>query len=129
MSSHNNQQAAHDDHGHGEDEMHFSVKGYAIGFILSVILTVIPFWLVMGGVLSTPAATAFAVMALGAVQIVVHMIYFLHMDTKSQGGWTAMALIFTVIIIVITLVGSLWVMHHLNVNMMPMNMDHIRQAP
>lgn len=127
MSSHN-QTSAHDDHAHDEGEMHFSAKGYAIGFILSVILTVIPFWLVMEGVLSTPAATAVAIMVLGAVQIVVHMIYFLHMNTKSEGGWTVMALMFTVIIVFITLVGSLWVMHHLNTNMMP-TMEHIRQAP
>jgi cytochrome o ubiquinol oxidase operon protein cyoD len=127
MSSHN-QASAHDDHAHDEGEMHFSVKEYAIGFILSVILTVIPFWLVMDGVLSTPAATAIAIMVLGAIQIVVHMIYFLHMNTKSEGGWTAMALIFTVIIVFITLVGSLWVMHHLNTKMMP-TMEHVRQAP
>ncbi len=129
MSSHN-QTSAHDhDHAHGEGEMHFSVKGYAIGFILSVILTVIPFWLVMDGVLSTPAVTAMAVMALAAVQIVVHMVYFLHMNTKSEGGWTIMALIFTVVVIVIALAGSLWVMHHLNANMMPMSVEDMRQAP
>ncbi len=53
------------------------------------------------------------------VQIVVHMIYFLHLDAKSEGGWNMLALIFTVILVFITLTGSLWVMYHLNVNMMP----------
>jgi len=48
------------------------------------------------------------------------MIYFLHMTTKSEGGWTMMALIFTIILVVITLAGSIWVMFHLNSNMMPM---------
>jgi cytochrome o ubiquinol oxidase operon protein cyoD len=47
------------------------------------------------------------------------MIYFLHMNTKSENGWTLMALIFTVILVVIVLAGSLWVMYHMNVNMMP----------
>ena len=55
------------------------------------------------------------------VQIVVHMIYFLHMNSTSDGGWTMMALIFTVIVVVIALSGSLWVMYHLNVNMMPVH--------
>ncbi len=41
------------------------------------------------------------------------------MNTKSEGGWTMMALIFTVVLVVITLSGSLWVMYHLNTNMMP----------
>ena len=53
------------------------------------------------------------------MQIVVHMIYFLHMNTKSEGGWTMMALIFTLILVVIVLTGSIWVMYHLNANMMP----------
>jgi cytochrome o ubiquinol oxidase operon protein cyoD len=59
-------------------------------------------------------------MLFAVVQIVVHMIYFLHMTTKSEGGWTMMALIFTIVLVVITLAGSIWVMFHLNSNMMPM---------
>ena len=58
-------------------------------------------------------------MGLAFVQIVVHMIYFLHMNTKSEGGWTMMALVFTAVLVVITLSGSIWVMYHMNTNMMP----------
>ena len=65
------------------------------GFVLSVILTAIPFWLVMGDVLGDTLKTNLVIMALAAVQIVVHMIYFLHMNTKPEGGWTFLALIFT----------------------------------
>ena len=68
-------------------------------------------------------------MALAAVQIVVHMIYFLHMNSKSEGGWTILALIFTIMVVVIMLAGSLWVMYHLNHNMMPgMSQDLIQEA-
>ena len=108
----------HDDHHHGDDHDHGSFKSYMIGFVLSVILTAIPFALVMTGVLPTQT-TALIVMAFAVVQIVVHMIYFLHMNSKSEGGWTMLALIFTVIVVVIALSGSLWVMYHLNTNMMP----------
>ncbi|WP_368641815.1 cytochrome o ubiquinol oxidase subunit IV [Castellaniella ginsengisoli] len=94
-------------------------KGYMTGFILSVILTVIPFWLVMDGVLASSSATALAILLIGAAQMVVHMVYFLHMSPRSEGGWTLLALIFTIIIVAIALAGSLWVMYHLNVNMMP----------
>ena len=38
---------------------------------------------------------------------------------RPEGGWTMLALIFTVIVVVIALSGSLWVMYHLNTNMMP----------
>ena len=110
--SHDVDHLGHESHNHG------SFKGYMIGFGLSVILTAIPFALVMTGVLPTNA-TAMIVMGAAAVQIVVHMIYFLHMNSKSEGGWIMMALIFTIVIVVICLAGSLWVMYHLNTNMMP----------
>ncbi len=100
---------------------HGSFKGYVTGFVLSVILTAIPFWLVMGEVLDNKAHTTIIILALGVVQIFVHMVYFLHLNTKSEGGWTVMALIFTLTLVVIMLAGSIWVMHHLNTNMMPMS--------
>ena len=122
--------AGHDDHGHGHDHggdhnegaSHSTLKGYVTGFVLAVILTAIPFWIVMGNVFEKSSTTALVVLGFAAVQIVVHMIYFLHMDTKSEGGWTLLALIFTLVLVVITLAGSLWVMYHLNSNMMPGSM-------
>ena len=89
-----------------------------IGFLLSVVLTAIPFWLVMTGVLP-PQTTGLIITAFAVVQIIVHMIFFLHMNHKSEGGWNMLALIFTIVIVVIAVAGSVWVMYHLNVNMMP----------
>jgi cytochrome o ubiquinol oxidase operon protein cyoD len=135
MSSHPHapaQESAHNTHhghSHGHEAAHGTFKSYVTGFILAVILTAIPFWLVMGDVLDSKTATAMIVMGLGAVQIVVHMIYFLHMNTKSEGGWTMLALVFTIIIVVIALTGSLWVMHHLNTNMMPMTPEMMKNVP
>lgn len=123
MSEHNATMThgEHDHHGHddhaGHD--HGSLKSYTIGFLLSVILTAIPFWLVMGKVFDKSSTASIVLLAFAAVQIVVHMIYFLHMNTKSEGGWNMLALIFTVVLVVIMLAGSLWVMYHLNHNMMP----------
>ena len=105
----------HDDGGHGD----ITLRGYMTGFILAVILTVIPFWLVMGNVLENSGVTAMVILALGAVQMVVHIVYFLHMSPSAEGGWNLLALIFTVIVIVIALVGSIWVMFNLQTNMMP----------
>ncbi len=112
---------AHGDHGdHGEHaQAHGSFRGYLTGFLLSVVLTAIPFWLVMTNVLDNKQATALVIMAFAVVQIVVHMVFFLHMNGRSEGGWTMLALIFTIILVVIALTGSLWVMYHLNTNMMP----------
>ncbi|MGO1078119.1 cytochrome o ubiquinol oxidase subunit IV [Inquilinus sp. CA228] len=121
--------AHHDDHHHGDASGHGTLRGYVTGFVLAVILTAIPFWLVMGDVLGDSTATALAIMALAVVQIIVHMVYFLHMNTKSEGGWTMLALIFTVVLVVITLSGSLWVMYHLNHNMMPVSAHDMRNMP
>jgi cytochrome o ubiquinol oxidase subunit IV len=115
-------------HGHGDEAAHGSFKGYMTGFLLSVILTAIPFWLVMNDVIADPRVAGFVITAFAAVQIVVHMVFFLHMNTRSEGGWTMLALIFTVVIVVIMLAGSLWVMYHMNANMMPMPHD-MRSMP
>lgn len=118
--SHNHAHEHADHHGHGHDEhSHGTFKSYMTGFVLSVVLTAIPFWLVMGDVLESRQITGFIIMAFAAVQIVVHMIYFLHMSSSAEEGWTVMALIFTIIVVVIALSGSLWVMYHLNTNTMP----------
>ncbi|MFK4810224.1 cytochrome o ubiquinol oxidase subunit IV [Devosia sp. ZW T5_3] len=110
----------------GDGHSHGTRKTYLTGFALSVILTAIPFWLVMGNVIADSMITTLVIMAFGVAQILVHMIYFLHMNTRSEGGWTMMAAIFTIIVVVIALSGSLWVMYHLNTNMMPgHNMDPV----
>ena len=113
----------HDDHSHG------SLSTYLLGFVLSVVLTAIPFWLVMSGALPSKQVTALVIMAFAVVQIVVHMIYFLHMNTKSEGGWTFIALVFTLTLVVVTLVGSIWVMYHMDQNMMPMSPHEALQKP
>ena len=128
----------HDGHGHGHDghgheehveAAHGTMRDYVTGFILSVILTAIPFWLVMDGVIASPGMTAAVILGFAAVQIVVHMVYFLHMNGRSEGGWNMLALIFTVVLVVIVLSGSLWVMYHLNTNMMPMSPHEARVQP
>ena len=123
MSAHDETSGHDDHHGHDDGAPHATFKGYMTGFVLSVILTAIPFWLVMGNVFEKSSVTAMVILGFAAVQMVVHMVYFLHMNAKSENGWTMLALIFTVVLVVITLSGSLWVMYHLNHNMMPGMMD------
>ena len=118
--AHGDGSAHGEEHAHGDTASHGTRGSYLKGFFLSVILTAIPFWAVMTGAFKDPSTAVLVVMLFAVIQIVVHMIYFLHMTTKSEGGWTMMALIFTIILVVITLAGSIWVMFHLNTNMMPM---------
>ena len=87
-----------------------------IGFLLSVILTLIPFGLVMTDAFEDTATTALIVMSLGVVQIIVHMVYFLQMNRRAEGSWVLPALIVTVLLVAILLVGTLWGMPPLDGN-------------
>lgn len=104
---------------HGQGDWHGTLRDYVIGFLLSVALTALSFWLVMGSVLDSRLITAWLIMGLAAIQMIVHVRFFLHVSGRSESGWTMVSLIFTLIIVVITLAGSFWVMHHLDENMMP----------
>ena len=96
---------------------HGSVKTYMTGFVLSIILTVIPFAMVMNGSASH-AALIGTVLVTAVIQILVHLVCFLHMNSKSDEGWNLTAFVFTVLIIAIVVIGSIWIMWNLNYNMM-----------
>lgn len=114
------------EHEHDDGIPHASLRDYATGFMLSVLLTAVPFGLVMGGVIANAALVAGIIMVCAALQVVVHMVYFLHMNPRSEGGWNLLALVFTGVLVIIVMAGSLWVMHHMNANMMPA--DHHADA-
>ena len=86
-----------------------SLKSYLTGFVLSLILTAIPFALVMSGALSSSATLA-GIFSAGIVQILVHLHYFLHLDTSSAARWNVLAMIFTLLIMALFVGGTLWIM-------------------
>lgn len=114
--------ATHDPHMH---EHHGSLRGYLTGFALAAILTIIPFWLVMGNVIDSRWLTIFIVLAFAVVQIGVHIVYFLHLDTRSEGGWNMMAFIFSAVLVIIVLGASIWVMWTEDSLMMPQQHHHL----
>ncbi len=121
----------HGPHGTAEDESgapHGTYRDYMTGFILAVILTVIPFFLVMARPIESPGYTAAIVLICAFAQILVHMVYFLHMTPKAEDGWLLLSTVFTIILVVITLAGSLWIVFHLNRNMMPGAILHEMEA-
>lgn len=129
MSSHGNSH----DHAHGHEEedplAHASLHGYLLGFALAAILTAIPFFIVMGNLISSSRVTGLVLLLLAAIQMVVHVIYFLHMDFRSEDGWNMLSLMFMLVLVVITLSGSIWIMYHLDHNMMPMSPTEMRNMP
>lgn len=107
------------DHSHNahSGESHGSFGSYMTGFVLSVILTVAAFGLVMTRTLTGQDAL-FAIAGLAFVQIVVHLVFFLHMNTSSAQRWNVTAFAFTALTAVIVIGGTLWVMHNVSMNMM-----------
>jgi cytochrome o ubiquinol oxidase operon protein cyoD len=94
-----------------------SLKSYAIGFLLAIALTIFAFALVLSGVWSR-SATLGAIFAAAIAQMLVHLHYFLHLDTSSSARWNLLALIFTLIIMIIFVGGTIWIMYSLNYRMM-----------
>ena len=87
-------------------EHHGSLLGYSIGFFLSVVLSAVPFGLVMTGVLPREV-TLFGIFAAAVIQILVHLHYFLHMDRSSSQRWNLMTFLFTALVMTIFIGGTL----------------------
>ncbi|HEX5805533.1 MAG TPA: cytochrome o ubiquinol oxidase subunit IV [Macromonas sp.] len=117
--------SAHDIHAHAghdahhEEGPHSTFSGYMVGFVLSIILTAIPFWLVMSHVITERNMAVLVLGGFAVVQILVHIVCFLHVNGKIEGGWTMLSTIFTVVFVAIGIAGTMWVMYHMNANMMP----------
>jgi cytochrome o ubiquinol oxidase operon protein cyoD len=97
---------------------------YSVGLFLAVILTVTSFWVANTALLWAPGVPlGLAVLAIA--QMGVHLVFFLHITTGPDNANNVMALAFGLLIVFLVITGSLWIMSHLNHNMMPM--DQIMQ--
>jgi cytochrome o ubiquinol oxidase operon protein cyoD len=91
-------------------------KSYAKGFILSLILTLISFYLVSSGAFST-AHLYIAVGILALIQLFVQLVFFLHLSTHSKASWNLLSFLFTLVMVLIFVLGTLWIMYNLYANM------------
>lgn len=121
MSNHNNEIHTPSGVAHG------TLGSYIVGFILSIILTVIPYTLVVNHIV-TGNNLIIAIVACAAIQLIVQLIYFLHLSFAPNQQWTLISFVFTFLILVILVVGSLWIMYHLNLNMVQHVPDLQHQA-
>lgn len=86
-----------------------SLRVYVTGFVLAVLLTLLAFGLVMGKELS-PASTLAVIFIAAVAQIIVHLRFFLHLDTSSAQRWNLAAFALTLLIVTIVIAGSVWIM-------------------
>jgi cytochrome o ubiquinol oxidase operon protein cyoD len=102
---------------HAGGAAHGSVKEYVVGLLLSIVLTVVPFGIIMLDLISgTPAVAIILVCAVA--QLLVQLVFFLHMNTSSEQMWNTTSAVFIVVLVAILIVGSIWIMAHLNHNML-----------
>ena len=95
------------------------IRGYLIGLALSVAATVVAFFLAGTSLVWQPSIPA-ALIVLAIAQMGVHVVFFLHITTRPDSVNNVMALIFGLFVVFVLIVGSIWIMGHLNTNMIPM---------
>lgn len=93
------------------------IQGYLIGFALAATLTVASFYVVKTSLIWGPGIPV-ALMVLAVAQIGVHLVFFLHLTTAPDNTNNALALAFGVLIVGLVMGGSLWIMSHLDQNML-----------
>jgi len=93
-------------HGH---ESHGSLKSYTLGFIFSILLTIIPIVVVMNGWLAGKAS-AVILMITAVLQFVVQLIFFMHLREEKKPRYNLLTLILGLIILLVIVVGSMWIM-------------------
>jgi len=114
--------ATHATHQPGHDASHGTFKGYMIGTVLSLVLTLASFGVVMYRVVSPECGLA-AIVVLCIAQLVVQLVYFLHIGAAREQRSNTAIFICTAFLIAVIVGLSLWVMHNANVNMMPTHLS------
>jgi cytochrome o ubiquinol oxidase subunit IV len=96
------------------------IGSYLIGLGLATLLTIVSFFVAQTTLVWQPSIpVALAVLAIA--QMGIHLVFFLHITTGPDNVNNVMALAFGVLIVLLLIAGSLWIMAHLNENLMSMD--------
>jgi len=104
----------------GSERIGRGILGYLIGFVLAAALTALSFYIARSTLVWTPSIPI-ALSVLAVAQMGVHLVFFLHMTSGPDNVNNLMALAFGLLIVMLLVFGSLWIMAHMNHNMMPMD--------
>ena len=91
---------------------------YVLGLALALILTGVSFWVASTGVLWGPGV-ATGLVVLAVAQMGVHLVFFLHITSGPDNTNNVLALAFGVLIVLLVMIGTIFIMAHMNSNMMP----------
>ena len=99
-----------------EETVHGSVRSYTLGFVLSIVATLIPYYTLTHG-LGTTITFVFIAVGAAVVQLLVQLILFLHLSFKRSSSTNTILVAYTGIMVLSIVIGTLWVMYHLKTNM------------
>ncbi|MUT67901.1 cytochrome o ubiquinol oxidase subunit IV [Paenibacillus sp. NEAU-GSW1] len=94
---------------HDSHESHGSMKSYVIGFLLSIVLTILPLVVVMNDMMSRTATVVF-ILIMAALQFIVQLFFFMHIREDKKPHYNVISLIFGLVILVTIVGGSIWIM-------------------
>ena len=100
-----------------QNEWHGTLKAYAIGFISSILLTALSFFLVITKFLSGHLLI-YSIIGLALIQALIQLLFFLHVGQEAKPRWETIAFGFMVMVLLIVIIGSLWIMNDLDDRMM-----------
>ncbi|CAN5658705.1 hypothetical protein BH23PAT1_BH23PAT1_0440 [soil metagenome] len=101
---------------------HGTVNSYVIGYLLSLLFTFIPYYLVVNQVISG-TELLYTILVIAVVQMIIQIVFFLHLGRGPKPLYNVVFFISTVGVILLVVGGSMWIMHHLNYNMTPTDMS------
>ena len=96
------------------------VRSYVLGLVIAILLTMASFWAVRTHLIYGPGIPM-ALVVLAVAQMGIHLVFFLHITTGPDNTNNVLALAFGILIVGLVVFGSVWVMTHLNHNMLPMD--------
>jgi len=97
---------------------HATFKSYMTGFFLAGVLSLVAYFLVEKQ-LFIGKTLILTVSGLGLLQAWVVLLFFINMHKEPKPRWNSMIFLFMVMVTVMLVLGSLWIMYHLNYNLMP----------
>jgi cytochrome o ubiquinol oxidase operon protein cyoD len=108
-----------DDMGGASDDRSGSLGAYVLGLSLAILLTIASFWVAKTDLIYGPGIPV-ALATLAVAQMGIHLVFFLHLTTAPDNTNNVLALAFGLLIVGLVVFGSVWIMAHLNYNLMPM---------
>ncbi len=96
----------------------YQMSSYITGFLLSILFTIDAYLLATRNVVEGAALVA-SLIGLAVLQLLVQLIFFLHLGKKTESRWRIPLLLFAATVVLIIVVGSLWIMNNLNYHMSP----------